>query len=246
MNIMETDILRLKNVSKEYSASGEAIKVLSNISFEASQGELSLLLGPSGSGKTTFLSLIAGFTRPTSGSISLFGNDIQSHSARMLAELRALHIGFVFQNFLLIDSLTVEDNIELVQTFARRVQKRSEPAKKGVDSQPFTHRSQSVLELLERFGIASLRRRYPPQLSQGERQRVALVRAIANNARLILADEPTASLQAEQGLEVIKLLVDLAIDDRRTIIVASHDTRLASFASRTIELHGGQLKEIRN
>ena len=238
----DTSIVRLENISKEYAGNGERTKVLRDISFEASAGELTLLLGPSGSGKTTFLSLVAGFTRPTVGMVALFGNDIQAHSTRMLAELRALHIGFVFQNFLLIDSLTVEENIELVRNFAHRVRNKRRLANEDIEFQDATD-AQSVAHLLDRFGIGALRRRYPQQLSQGERQRVAIARAIANNARLILADEPTASLQAEQGLEVIKLLSDLALEDRRAVIVASHDTRLTTFATRTIELHNGQISE---
>ena len=241
--MQKTCLVRLENVSKEYVAGSEVTSVLQETTFEGYEGELTLLLGPSGSGKTTFLSLLAGFTRPTTGKVILFGNDLRSYSSRKLAELRALRIGFVFQNFLLIDSLTVEENIELVRAFARHAQARSDHrGTKGINRRSKNDRDQ-VQQLLERFGIGSLRHRYPMQLSHGEKQRVAIARAIAGDARLILADEPTASLHPAQGLEVIQLLRQLAIDDKRAVIIASHDIRLTSFATRAIEINNGYLTE---
>ncbi len=238
-------VVELAKVSKDYVGGGETTRVLTDISFQASPAELTLLLGPSGSGKTTFLSLVAGFTQPTAGDIRLFGNDIHRYSATKLAALRALRLGFVFQSFLLIDSLTVEENIELVRTFARFARKREGRGRSGEEIARGSEHRPQVTELLDRFGIAGLRRRYPPQLSQGERQRVAIARAIANDAQLILADEPTASLHADQGLEVIELLKHLATEDNRSVIVASHDTRLAEYATRTVTLTSGRFKSVR-
>jgi len=216
----------LEKVTKTFNGSGQPTTAVREVSLEAGRGEMVLLLGPSGSGKTTLLTLIAGLTRPTSGSISLFGKNVEEYSAAELQSLRAERIGFVFQTFLLIDSLTATENIEIVLRFNRK--RRAERAAK-------------TRALLGELGIEHLARRFPRAMSQGEKQRVAIARAIANDAELLIADEPTGSLETRQAIEIIGLLHGQAKRRNATVIVASHDLRLREFADRTLRLQDGMM-----
>ena len=219
-------VTRLEKVTKIFNGSGQPTTAVREVSLEARRGEMVLLLGPSGSGKTTLLTLIAGLTRPTSGSISLFGKNVEEYSAAELQSLRAERIGFVFQTFLLIDSLTAAENIEIVLRFNRK--RRAERAAK-------------TRALLEELGIEHLARRFPRAMSQGEKQRVAIARAIANDAELLIADEPTGSLETRQAIDIIGLLHGQAKRRNATVIVASHDLRLKEFADRTLRLQDGMM-----
>ena len=219
-------VTRLEEVTKTFIDSGQPTTAVREVSFEARRGEMVLLLGPSGSGKTTLLTLIAGLTRPTSGSISLFGKNVEEYSAAELQSLRAERIGFVFQTFLLIDSLTATENIEIVLRFNRK--RRAERAAK-------------TRALLGELGIEHLARRFPRAMSQGERQRVAIARAIANDAELLIADEPTGSLETRQAIDIMALLHGQAKRRNATVIVASHDLRLKEFADRTLRLQDGMM-----
>jgi putative ABC transport system ATP-binding protein len=219
-------VTRLEKVTKIFNDSGQPTTAVREVSLEARRGEMVLLLGPSGSGKTTLLTLIAGLTRPTSGSISLFGKNVEEYSATELQSLRAERIGFVFQTFLLIDSLTATENIEIVLRFNRK--RRAERAAK-------------TRALLGELGIEHLARRFPRAMSQGEKQRVAIARAIANDAELLIADEPTGSLETRQAVDIIALLHGQAKTRNTTVIVASHDLRLKEFADRTLRLQDGMI-----
>ena len=219
-------VTRLEKVTKIFDDSGQPTTAVREVSLEARRGEMVLLLGPSGSGKTTLLTLIAGLTRPTSGSISLFGKNVEEYSANELQSLRAERIGFVFQTFLLIDSLTATENIEIVLRFNRK--RRAERAAK-------------TRALLGELGIEHLARRFPRAMSQGEKQRVAIARAIANDAELLIADEPTGSLETRQAIDIIALLHGQAKRRNATVIVASHDLRLKEFADRTLRLQDGMM-----
>ena len=216
----------LINVSKSFGANETATRAVKNVSLQLYAGEMTLLLGPSGSGKTTLLTLLAGLLRPSSGAVFLFGRDVQSYSPEELQKVRARRLGFIFQNFHLIDSLTVEENVELVVHFA------------GNDRGD--HRTRTR-HLLTEMNIGHLAGRFPPTLSQGEKQRVAIARAIANDADLIIADEPTASLESMQGFEVIRLLRHLADGMGKGVVVASHDLRLKEFADRVLALRDGEI-----
>ena len=216
---------QLINVTKIYENS--EIPALRNVAFHSTCGELVLLLGPSGSGKTTLLTTVAGMLKPTSGEILLFGRKVHDYSVNDLQKLRARHIGFIFQLFYLIESLTVLENIMLVMKFA------------GLDKTVAQHRA---LGLLQRFGIKDLAKALPSNLSQGEKQRVAVSRALANNAELIIADEPTGSLSSHQGLLIIELLRDIAKSEEKSVIVASHDERIARYADRIYCLHDGTIE----
>lgn len=219
--------VELSRVSKWFEKETSDRPVLNEVCFTGEAGRLHLLLGPSGSGKTTLLTMMAGLQRPTSGEVILFGRPLADYSPAELQRLRARSIGFVFQDFQLIDSFDVFDNLALVLKFAGR-------------SKVQTRRTVDIL--LEQFGIGHLRKRRPAGLSQGEKQRVAVARAVANRPGLIIADEPTASLESSQALDVFHLLRDYAHLERQCVIVASHDLRLAEHADTVQRLEDGILR----
>lgn len=220
-------ITQLINVSKSYDETGRGTVALKNISFEAEPGEMILLLGPSGSGKTTFLTLIAGMQGPTSGEVFLFGKQTSEYSLRDLQNIRARRMGFIFQTFNLIDSLTVIQNVMMVMKFAGI----------GRDSARKT-----AMEYLEKFGVKHLANSLPSKISQGEKQRVAIARALVNGAELIIADEPTGSLASQQGMEIVELMKKSCIDEYRCVIIASHDERIVRLADRVLYLSDGEMK----
>ncbi|MGB3019069.1 MAG: ABC transporter ATP-binding protein [Ignavibacteria bacterium] len=221
------NIVSLRGVNKTYRINEHVSVGVKDINFDARPGELVLLLGPSGSGKTTLLTLIAGLLKPSEGSISLFQKPIESYSVADLQSLRADRIGFIFQTFLLIDALTSSQNIELVVKFN---QKSKKEARRIAET------------LLKELNIEYLADKLPATMSQGEKQRVAVARAVSNNAELILADEPTASLDTENGSIIIELLSSFARDNK-CVIVASHDLRLKKFADRIVFLDNGRIVE---
>ncbi len=219
-------LAELAEVSRSFGKPEHQTVALRNVSLQARMGELILLLGPSGSGKTTLLTIIAGLQRPTSGNVRLFGRSLADYSARELQRLRATSIGFVFQTFHLLESLSVLENVLLVTQFA------------GV---PRAEGRRRARELLERFGVADLARAGPRALSQGEKQRVAVARALVNRASLLLADEPTGSLATEQGFEVVRMLHQCVREEGRCALVVSHDERIAQFSDRVLHLRDGKL-----
>lgn len=219
-------IVQVENVTKAFGSNGHRTVALRNASFHISRGELLALIGPSGSGKTTLLTLIAGLLEPTSGTISLFGRSIGHYTSKELQQLRARRIGFVFQTFLLIDSLTAQENVTLILRFAGKARAEAQ------------HRAH---ELLRQFGVEHLAGKFPPTLSQGEKQRVAIARAFANNPDLIIADEPTGSLESKQGFEVIQLLQQYAKDLKKCVVIATHDLRIADLADRVVRMEDGVL-----
>ncbi len=221
----ESRSIILEHVSKSYREDGSVVHALNDASAEFKRGRLALVLGPSGSGKTTLLSLIAGFTQPTSGAVTVFDTKPTDLPPAKLQLFRAAKIGFIFQNFLLLDWLTVEENVALVAEFAGR-------------NSAVSH----ARAALERVGISHLAGRYPANLSQGEKQRAAIARACVNNPHLLLADEPTACLESKQGFEIIKILHSIAKDENRCVIAASHDLRLIDYADGIFRLEDGVLK----
>jgi len=225
---MNQPVAQLMNVTKLYQGKGRETSALKDVSFEAYNGEVILFLGPSGSGKSTFLTILAGLQRPTSGEAWLFGQMIREYTPAGLQKLRAARVGFIFQTFHLIDSLNAMENILLVMRFNHSNKKEAR-----------LHAAQ----LLEKFGIAHLAKAYPRTMSQGEKQRVAVARALANNATLIIADEPTGSLATEQGMNIVNLLRESAKTENRCIIIASHDQRMADYADRMFHLQDGVLDQ---
>lgn len=216
----------LAGVTKVFSRTGNETVALNNVSFKVNQGELVLLLGPSGSGKTTLLTLLAGFQEPSRGEVYIFGKRVQDYAPATLQKIRARQMGFIFQTFCLLDSLKVLDNVTLVMKFA------------GI---PEKIARNHATECLERFGIGHLSNEFPAKLSQGEKQRVAVARAIANGSKMILADEPTGSLATEQGMAIIDFLHDSVIKDGLCVVIASHDDRISKYADRVHHLRDGTL-----
>lgn len=219
-------VAELVHVTKMYEGPHGGTLALKDITFAAHLGEIILLLGPSGSGKTTFLTLLAGLQGPTLGDVLLFGKRMNEYSPKKLQSIRARRMGFIFQTFFLLDSLTVLQNVMLVKQFAgfSRVEARI-----------------SALDYLKRFKIDHLADSLSGQISHGERQRVAVARALVNGADLIFADEPTGSLASQQGMEIIDFLKDSAVYENRCIIMTSHDERIIEHADRVFRLRDGEV-----
>jgi putative ABC transport system ATP-binding protein len=221
------EIAVLQNVTKTYPGRGNDIAALSRVSFGVFPGELVLVLGPSGSGKTTFLTLLAGLQKPSAGEVYLFGRNVLEYSSAELQYLRARHIGFVFQTFNLIESMTVMENVMIVSCFARLGKNKAEA---------------TAHELLNDFAIGHLKTSYPASLSQGEKQRVAVIRALMNGAELRIADEPTGSLSTSQGSQIVASLKESVVREHRAVVMVSHDERLKRYADRTLFLRDGILE----
>jgi putative ABC transport system ATP-binding protein len=219
-------IAELVGVTKAFPRSGRETVALNEVTFRVGHGELVLLLGPSGSGKTTLLTLLAGLQKPSKGEVYIFGKKMQDYKPVALQKIRASRMGFIFQTFCLLDSLRVIDNVALVMKFAgfNKLSSRKHAA-----------------ECLERFGIGHLKNEFPDNLSQGEKQRVAVARAIAAGAQLILADEPTGSLPTDQGMAIVEFLHQSVRSDGLSVVIASHDERISKYADRVLHLRDGAL-----
>ncbi|MGN7203915.1 ABC transporter ATP-binding protein [Pedobacter sp. SAFR-022] len=219
-----TEILSVRNLSKNYPAQGKSLGVLKDINFEIQQGSTVSIVGPSGSGKTTLLGLCAGLDRASSGSVILNGIELDHLNEDERARVRNQHVGFIFQNFQLLPTLTALENVMVP------LELRGE---KNV--------SDRALSLLDKVGLANRGHHYPSQLSGGEQQRVSLARAFSNSPKILFADEPTGNLDTETGQKVEKLLFELNRDAGTTLILVTHDLELASKTSRIIRLKGGTI-----
>jgi putative ABC transport system ATP-binding protein len=215
-------LIRVSDVTKRYSNGGPA--AVANVSLEVAKGEAVAIMGPSGSGKSTLLNLIAGLDRPTSGTVTIAGQRIDSLSETGLARFRRQRVGMIFQFFNLLDDLTVADNVLLPAQLAGLSRAR---ARRRTD------------ELLDRLRISQHRQAYPARLSGGERQRVAIARALVNSPELLLADEPTGALDTTTGEEIGALLLELN-QAGQTMIIVTHNPELAArYAARTIRIVDG-------
>jgi putative ABC transport system ATP-binding protein len=217
-------VVETTKVTKIYGEAGERTLVLKGISFYALRGEFIMLVGPSGSGKTTFLSILGCVLKPTTGSVKLFDYEVGGLSEEQLPAVRRNLIGFIFQGNNLVASMSAEENVEL----QLRMRGVSEAAAR-----------KEAHALLERVGLAEQRHRKPHELSGGQRQRVAIARAVAGNPPIVLADEPTASLDQDSGLAVTRLLKELAAERNHTVIAVTHDPRIFGFANRIEHLENG-------
>lgn len=215
-------ILNIRNVSKIYQSAGRELTVLDNISFSIAAGSTVAITGPSGSGKTTLLGLCAGLDRASSGTVELNGIALEKLNEDERAAVRNQYVGFIFQNFQLLPTLTALENVmvPLELRGAKNIK---------------TH----ALELLDKVGLADRSHHYPIQLSGGEQQRVSLARAFSNQPDILFADEPTGNLDTETSEKVIKLLFDLNKDAGTTLIIVTHDLELAARTSRSIKIKGG-------
>lgn len=220
-------ILSLNNVSKEYPDSPQPLRVLSNVNLELAQGESVAMVGPSGCGKSTLLNLIGTLDRPTSGTIAFKDRDLGALSETDLANLRNAEIGFVFQMHHLLPQCSVLENV-LVPTL---VNKNSNNA------------IERARHLLERVGLSERAHQLPGKLSGGERQRAAVVRALINKPSLLLADEPTGSLNQHGAAQLAELLLDLNREEHMTLVVVTHSEEIARMMGRVFELREGVLTE---
>jgi putative ABC transport system ATP-binding protein len=221
-------LIQLANVSKIYGTGEAAVCAVDQVNLEINAGELVLLLGPSGAGKTTLLSLIGGLLQPTSGTIEVAGTQLQKLSLHELSRFRLRQIGFVFQFFQLLSALTARENVEVALRLGGSTHREA--------------RSRAE-ELLTRFGLRHRLAHLPADLSGGEKQRVALARAFALRPPVLIADEPTGSLDSHNAEEVIRLLRQLVDEEHRTVLIASHDQRIIPIASRVLRCEDGHLRE---
>lgn len=219
-------MLEVEGLQKQYRSGDSVQTVLDDLSFEVARGEIVALLGASGCGKTTLLNLLSGIDTPDRGSVRIDGTEIHALHEPHRTLFRRLHIGFVFQFFNLIPTLTVGENIALPMELA------------GMDPKAASGRGEW---LLQQVGLGGMTHRYPETLSGGEQQRTAVARALAHRPKILLADEPTGNLDETTGNKVISLLIRLAREQRTTLIVVTHSTAVAEAADRVQHLQHGRL-----
>ena len=216
-------IVEFKDVVKEYGSKEAAFKAVDNVSFGIEEGEFVVILGQSGAGKSTVLNMLGGMDVPTSGSVIVDGADISGMNDKQLGNYRAEKIGFIFQFYNLIPSLTSYENIALVKSIV-----------KG---------ARDADELLKLVGLSECRNKFPAQMSGGEQQRVSIARALAKNPKILLGDEPTGALDYKTGKQVLALLQQTCRKQGRTVIVITHNSALAAMADRVIRIGSGKVVE---
>jgi putative ABC transport system ATP-binding protein len=217
-------ILKINGLEKTYTSGSKQLTVLQNVTFEVEKGQTFSIVGPSGSGKTTLLGLCAGLDKPDAGTVELCGYDLNTLNEDERAQLRNKEVGFIFQNFQLLPTLTALENVSV----PLELQGAKDAAKKAK-------------ALLDKVGLGDRTHHYPSQLSGGEQQRVALARAFSNTPTILFADEPTGNLDEETGEKVIQLLFELNKEAGTTLVIISHDLDLANRTQQILRLKGGQI-----
>jgi putative ABC transport system ATP-binding protein len=223
---MTEPLLEAVNLTKELGSGAGKVAALKGVSLALRGGELTLLMGPSGSGKTTLLSILGCMLTPTAGTVRIRQSSIADAGPEDLARLRREHVGFIFQSFHLFPTLSAVDNVRLA------LDVRGEPSRAA--------RARSR-EALAKVGLAHKTKAYPRELSGGEQQRVAIARAIVGNPSIILADEPTAALDGENGQAIMKLLAEVAREREHAVLIVTHDPRLLPFADRVVHIEDGRI-----
>ena len=218
--------IRVQQVSRDFAAGGQVLRVLHGIDLEVRSGELTYLVGESGSGKTTLISIIAGILYPTEGEVEVFGTDLYSLTDRKLVEFRLSTIGFIFQQYNLIPTIDAASNAAVPLIAG------------GTPRAEATERAQAMLE---RLGIGDQGAKLPSQLSGGQQQRVAIARALVHEPRLVVCDEPTAALDARSGRTVMSLLREVAVKPDRSVIIVTHDNRIFDLADRILVMEDGRI-----
>jgi putative ABC transport system ATP-binding protein len=221
-----TKILNVENLEKSYSSGSKKLTILKDINFSVEAQETFAIVGPSGSGKTTLLGLCAGLDQPDSGVVELCGVQLNGLTEDERALLRNKKVGFIFQDFQLLPTLTALENVAV-----------------PLELQGDKNAIKRSLELLEKVGLKDRTHHYPSQLSGGEQQRVALARAFSNRPEILIADEPTGNLDAETGEKVVKLLFDFNKEQGTTLVIVTHDIDLAQKTGHILKLKGGQIIE---
>ena len=217
-------LLKMRGITKEYKLGKTVVRALRGLDMEIASGEIVAIMGPSGSGKSTLMHILGALDTPTSGTATIGGADLAKLREGQLVTLRGKKVGFVFQTFNLIQTLSALQNVELPMIF------------QGLSRSERTHRAK---DLLAHVGLADRIRHKPTELSGGERQRVAIARALANDPEIILADEPTGNLDTETGGPILALLRELSRRDGKTVILVTHDPDAAAIADRIVKLRDG-------
>ena len=219
-------ILDLQNVSKTYQSGSRKLTVLDQVTFSIKAGETIAIVGPSGSGKTTLLGLCAGLDSSSTGSVVLNGESLEKLNEDQRAAVRSRDVGFIFQNFQLLPTLTALENVMV----PLELKKRKDAKEKA-------------MELLEKVGLKDRATHYPTQLSGGEQQRVSIARAFANAPKILFADEPTGNLDTETGAMIENLIFDLNKEQGTTLVLVTHDLELAAKTQRIVHIKGGKIQE---
>lgn len=214
----------VKNLVKEYGTDNNKVVANDNISFDIDEGEFVVILGPSGAGKSTLLNIIGGMDSATSGSINVFGKEIVGLNDKELTKYRREDIGFVFQFYNLIPNLTVLENVELAGQIVKQ--------------------SKSAEDILKQVGLEHRMNNFPSQISGGEQQRVAIARAIAKNPQLLLCDEPTGALDYKTGKNILNILKEYCKNEKRTVIIITHNSSIAQAADKVIEIYDAKVKKV--
>lgn len=225
----EAPVIEIKNVRKVYRMGNERICAVDDVSFEIRKGEFCCLLGTSGSGKSTLLNLMAGIEKASGGQILIKGKDIRKMSEKQLAKFRQKYLGFVFQSYNLLNSMTALENVEFPLVFKRV------PAKK---------RRRMAKDMLTKVGLGGRINHRPKQMSGGQQQRVGIARAFVAKPEIVFADEPTGNLDTKTTMEVMKLIKQIARDSHQTIVMVTHDPRLADFADKIIHILDGKIQSV--
>ena len=218
------EIVRFEHVTRIYTSGDHELKALDNVDLSLEEGQFIVVLGPSGAGKSTLLNMLGGLDSPTSGTITVDGRDISTLSSDELADYRAYAVGFVFQSYNLIPTLTVYENVALVK----------EIAPEALDPG----------EMLEKVGLADHMKQFPSQLSGGEQQRVSIARALTKNPKILLCDEPTGALDSQTGVLVLKLLLEMARSYGKTIVIVTHNQNIAKMADVVIQVKNGTIRSV--
>ena len=214
-------IVEFRNVSRVYTSDDHELKALDNVNLTLEEGKFIVILGPSGAGKSTLLNLLGGLDSPTSGKIIVDGKDISDLSGNELAVYRAAKVGFVFQFYNLVPTLTVHENVALVKEIAPD--------------------ALSATKMLEEVGLSDHLKNFPSELSGGEQQRVSIARALAKNPKILLCDEPTGALDSQTGVLVLKLLLKMARDYGKTIVIVTHNQNIAKMADVVMRVKNGKI-----